>query len=289
MLPLSQAIVTVVGMGLMGGSLAKALVRGGACREVRALVRREQTAEEALKHGAAHLAGTDPEELLQPADLVVLATPVRTIQEQVKRLNRFMKPGAVMTDMGSVKAGIVKAMNGLPDHIGSVGGHPMCGKETSGLAAADPDLFQAKVWALTPSRKTDRETLLMVEALIESVGARKIVLDARSHDIAVSCISHLPYLLAATLVGVTEDTAKDRPEVWQLASSGFRDVSRIASSDLTMMIDILAANRHNAVRMLKRASRRIDRMIQLLTEKNENDLQTMLSRVRERRASMFQN
>ena len=180
-------------------------------------------------------------------------------------------------------------MNGLPDHIRAVGGHPMCGNENSGLAAADSDLFRAKVWALTPSKKTDTEAFRIVEALIESVGARKIVLDARSHDIAVSCISHLPYLLAATLVGVAEDAAKQRPEMWELAASGFRDVSRVASSDLTMMIDILAANRDNAVRMLKRASRRIDRMIQLLNEKNDDDLQTMLSRVRERRISMFQN
>jgi prephenate dehydrogenase len=273
----------------MGGSLAKALVRNGACKEVRALVRHERTAEDAVTHGAAHLSGTDPNELLQQADLVVLATPVRTITEQVTSLNRFIKPGAVMTDMGSVKTGIVEAMDGLPDHIRAIGGHPMCGKEKSGLAAADPDLFQAKVWALTPTGKTDQQALRIVEALIESVGARKIVLDARSHDIAVSCVSHLPYLLAATLVGVAEDAARDRPEIWQLAASGFRDVSRVACSDLTMMIDILAANRDNAIRMLNQASQRIDGMIQLLSENNEDDLQTVLSKVRERRASMFQN
>ena len=165
----------------------------------------------------------------------------------------------------------------------------MCGKERSGLAAADPDLFRDKVWVLTPSKKTNDEALRQVEAVIEFVGARKVILDARSHDIAVSCISHLPYLLAAALVGVAEDSARYRPELWKLAASGFRDSSRVAASDLTMMIDILAANRHNAVLMLKRAARRIERMIQLMNQKNEDDLRNMLSKVRERRMSMFQN
>ncbi len=276
-------------MGLMGGSLGKALVRGAECKEVRALVRREQAADQAVGVGAAHRAGIDPEGLLGSADLVVLASPVRTIERQVAELHRFMKPGAVMTDVGSVKTGIVKVMDALPDHLHAIGGHPMCGKERSGLAAADPDLFRDRVWVLTPSKKTNGEALRQVEAVIEFVGARKVILDARSHDIAVSCISHLPYLLAATLVGVAEDSAKHRPELWKLAAGGFRDASRVAASDLTMMIDILAANRHNTVRMLKRASRRIERMIQLMNQKNEDDLRNMLSKARERRMSMFQN
>jgi len=154
-LPLSESIVTIVGMGLMGGSLGKALVRGGACREVRALVRRDQAAAQAVAVRAAHRAGTDPEHMLESADVAVLAAPVRTIERQVTELNRFMKPGAVVTDMGSVKTGIVKVMDTLPDHLHAVGGHPMCGKEESGLAAADPDLFQDRVWILTPSKKTD--------------------------------------------------------------------------------------------------------------------------------------
>ncbi len=273
----------------MGGSLGKALVAGGACKEVRALVRREQAAEQAVAVGAAHRASTDPERILEPTDLVVLAAPVRTIERQVAELHRFMKPGATMTDMGSVKTGIVKVMDTLPDHLHAIGGHPMCGKEKSGLAEADPDLFRDKIWVLTPSKKTDSEALRPVEAMIELVGARKVILDARSHDIAVSCISHLPYLLAATLVGVAEDSARYRPELWKLAAGGFRDASRVAASDLTMMIDILAANRHNAVRMLKRAARRIERMIQLMNQKNEDDLRNMLSKVRERRLGMFQS
>ena len=121
-----------------------ALVKAGACKEVRALVRREEAVEEVLARDAAHVAGTDARQLLEEADLVVLATPVRTIEAQVSELHSFLKSGAIITDMGSVKTGIVKAMDNLPPHIRALGGHPMCGKETSGLASADPALFREK-------------------------------------------------------------------------------------------------------------------------------------------------
>jgi prephenate dehydrogenase len=273
----------------MGGSLGMALIKAAACKEVRALVRREAAIEEVLARGAAHVAGKDVRPLLEETDLLVLATPVRTIESQVPELHRFLKSGAVITDMGSVKTGIVKAMDNLPPHIRALGGHPMCGKETSGLASADPALFQDKVWVLTPSKRTDSVALSLAEAITEAVGAHRMVMDAEKHDAAVSCISHLPYVLAAALVEVAKDAAPELPEIWELAADGFRDTSRIAASDLTMMIDILAANRENVLRMLQRASGSIDRIVGLITEKNNDGLRNMLSDIRDRRMQMFQN
>ena len=288
-MPLASTIVTIVGMGLMGGSLGMALVKAAACKEVRALVRREEAVEEVLASGAAHIAGADARRLLEDADLLVLATPVRTIETQVSELHRFLESGATITDMGSVKAGIVKAMDNLPLHARALGGHPMCGKETSGLAAADPALFQDRIWVLTPSKRTDPVALSLVEAMIEAVGARRMVMDAEKHDAAVSCVSHLPYVLAAALMEVAKDAATDLPEIWELAADGFRDTSRVAASDLTMMIDILAANRKNVLSMLHRASEGIDRIVGLMTEKNDEELRNVLSGVRDRRARMFQS
>ena len=288
-MPLASTIVTIVGMGLMGGSLGMALVKAAACKEVRALVRREEAVEEVLASGAAHIAGADARRLLEDADLLVLATPVRTIETQVSELHRFLESGATITDMGSVKAGIVKAMDNLPLHTRALGGHPMCGKETSGLAAADPALFQDRIWVLTPSKRTDPVALSLVEAMIEAVGARRMVMDAEKHDAAVSCVSHLPYVLAAALMEVAKDAATDLPEIWELAADGFRDTSRVAASDLTMMIDILAANRKNVLSMLHRASEGIDRIVGLMTEKNDEELRNVLSGVRDRRARMFQS
>jgi prephenate dehydrogenase len=284
---LPDARITIVGLGLMGGSLGKALVRAAACRQVNGLVRREAAAKEAVAVGAAHIAGTDPQLLLGEADLVVLATPARTIEEQISTLFPFMKTGAVITDMGSVKRNIMTAMEQLPSHIEAVGGHPMCGKETPGLQASDPDLFRGKVWVLVRATQTNPPALGLVEELVRTVGAQPLFMAADDHDLTAACVSHLPYLLAATLVAVAEETARERPEVWTLASSGFRDTSRVAGGDLTMMMDILAANRDSVLQMLEKAQRIIKGFTRSMAGQDESGLHKALSDIHDRRASMF--
>ncbi len=284
---LSDATITIVGLGLMGGSLGKALVSAGACRQVTGLVRREAAAQEAVALGAAHFAGTDPQALLGDADLVVFATPVRTIEQQISTLLPFMKTGAVITDMGSVKRNILKAMEQLPAHIGAIGGHPMCGKETSGLQASDPNLFRGKIWVLVRANQTVPQALGLVEELVRIVGAQPLFMAAEDHDLTAACVSHLPYLLAAALVAVAEETARERPEVWSLASSGFRDTSRVAGGDLTMMMDILAANRDSVLQMLEKAQETIKGFTRSMTNHDEAGLRKALSHIRDRRASMF--
>jgi len=284
---LPEATVAIVGAGLMGGSLGKALVSARSCKRVVGLVRRPEAAREAVQLQAADAADTDPGAVLGEADLVVLAAPVRTIEEQVLTLHPYLKPGAVLTDMGSVKRGVVQAMAELPPHVHPVGGHPMCGKETPGIRAADPLLFKDKVWVLTPLERSYPEAVTACMQLIAAVGARPIVMDAAEHDATVACISHLPYLLASSLVGVAEAVASEKPRVWDLASSGFRDTSRVAAGDLTMMMDILRSNDDNVVEMLKRAKRQIDRFIGLLEYRDDDRLRNVLAAIRERRAPMF--
>jgi prephenate dehydrogenase len=273
----------------MGGSLGKALIRARACKEVRAAVRRKEAAVEAVASKAAHVADTDLESLVSDSDLVVVSTPVRTIEKQVPDLGRLMKAGAVMTDMGSVKRSIVQAMEELPSHVSAIGGHPMCGKETPGLGAADPDLFQGKIWVLTPLERPDGHASKLVADLAVSVGAKTVIMNADDHDTIAACISHLCYLMASTLVGVAEDTSTDLPDVWTLASSGFRDTSRVAGGDLTMMTDIIASNRDNVCRMLIKARDRIDRLLKLIEDGDEQGLLDQLQKVRKRRIAMYQD
>jgi prephenate dehydrogenase len=271
----------------MGGSLGMALVRGRACKEVRALTRRSAATDEIVAAKAADKAGTDPQQMLSDADLIVFASPVRTIQRQIRTLHPLMKAGAVVTDMGSVKRGIVEAMDRLPSGIFAVGGHPMCGKETPGLGSADPGLFEKKVWVLTPCGKTADPALRLVEEMVAAVGAVPTVMDADRHDRAVACVSHLAHLMAAVLVAVAEDAAGDLPEVWELAASGFRDTTRVAASDLVMMVDILSTNRENVLQMLGGARRQMARIGRLLEEEDETGLLELLSAVRSRRMGMF--
>ncbi|MGO9571275.1 MAG: prephenate dehydrogenase [Desulfomonilaceae bacterium] len=284
---LSDATITIVGLGLMGGSLGKALVSGGACRQVRGLVRRQAAAQEAVALGAVHLAGTDSQQLLAEADLVVFSTPVLTIERQISTHHQFMEAGAIITDMGSVKRNIMQAMEQLPPQIRAVGGHPMCGKETPGLQASDPDLFRGKAWVLTRANRTDPDALELIEEMIRVVGAQPLLMSADDHDLIAACVSHLPYLLAATLVAVAEETALEKPDVWNLASSGFRDTSRVAGGDLTMMMDILAANKDSVLHMLETAQRIMRAFTRSMVDNDEAGLRAALSHVHDRRASMF--
>jgi prephenate dehydrogenase len=286
---LAESTVAIVGLGLMGGSLGMALVRAGACREVRAIVRREEATEAALAAGAAHRADTRPEKLLADADLLVLATPVRTIQEQVSQMARYLKDGAVLTDLGSVKRNVIQAMADLPPHIHPVGGHPMCGKEVSGLDAADPDLFHDHVWVVTPLDRTPSLAMALVGEMVEVLGARPVIMAAQTHDTIVACISHLPYMLATALVSVAEDVSADLPAVWTLAAGGFRDTSRIAASDVTMMMDILAANNDQVRTMLVRARDSIQEFIDLLESGDLGTLSRKVQVTRDRRRGMFQS
>lgn len=284
---LANSTITIVGLGLMGGSLGKALCRSGICGEVRALVRNENAVGRAVAAGAAHVAGPNTEQMISGTDILVLCSPVCTIEKQVTEFHRFLHPGSIVTDMGSVKKNIVQAMNFLPEGIRSVGGHPMCGKEISGLSASDPDLFKNKFWVLTPTNSTDSAVLDVMEQMIVELGAKTVVMDADTHDAVVASISHLPYLLAGTLVAVAEEVSSELPNVWTLASSGFRDTSRVAAGNLEMMIDILSSNKSNIVQMLTRASGRLNILIELLTREDFPKLKELLTEVRERRMSLF--
>ncbi|MBI4963758.1 MAG: prephenate dehydrogenase/arogenate dehydrogenase family protein [Desulfomonile tiedjei] len=288
-LTLSKTSIAIVGMGLMGGSLGKALVKHRACREVRALVRRPMAARQAVASGAAHIAGTDPQQILADAHIVVFATPVRTIEKQIGSLKGFLKPGAVVTDLGSVKKGVASVMEDLPDGIFAVGGHPMCGKESSGLAEADPDLFAGKVWVLVPLKNSNTGAMKLINELVSVVGARSVKMNAPEHDEVVACISHLPYLLATTLVSVAEETSKDQPSIWNLASSGFRDTSRVAAGDLSMMMDIMAANRANITRSVEKALRHLEVVRQSLVSGDEKILRDLCSDARDRRLQLFKD
>lgn len=237
---LSSATVAIVGLGLMGGSLAMSL--RGKCRHIIGVARRPETAQLALEMGAVDTASCDLEAVTD-ADIVVLATPVRQILATIPQVGTIMRPGTLLMDLGSAKTQVVEAMNALPEGIAAMGGHPMCGKETGGLESADANLFRGATFVLTPTARTTSDAMLLSHELVNATGATPFVLDAERHDRGVATISHLPYLLAASLMHVeTEANAQD-DATGRLASSGFRDTSRLAASSLDMMLDILLTNR----------------------------------------------
>ena len=278
--------VSIVGLGLMGGSLGLALRERCPGVRVVGVARRPEVAEQAVRLGAADAATTSLAEGVADADLVVLATPVRTLIQQIPEVAGYMRPGAVLTDMGSTKSAVMRVMAQLPWQVQPVGGHPMCGKEVAGLDAAEATLYQGATWPITPLERTNPQATAGVRAMVELVGGRPVLLEPDRHDRLVAAISHLPYLLAVALVGVADEIASEDDLVWALAASGFRDTSRLAASDLAMMLDILATNRRYVAAMAGRFHRRLGQLITAL-EAGEaaegTDLRPHLEEARQRR------
>jgi len=281
---LENARVAIVGLGLMGGSLAGALREQNACREVVGIARREETIREALRRGFIDWGTCDLAQGVEHANLIVLATPVRTILNLIPQVGSLAPPGCLLMDLGSTKARIVQAMEALPPRIQAIGGHPMCGKEVSGIEAAEADLFEGTIFVLTPLRQSSGQALrrtsaqALAQELVKAVGARPLVMDAERHDRLVAAISHLPYLLSVGLVATAQEIATEDELVWELAASGFRDTTRLAASDVTMMLDILLTNRQTVGEMLSRFARQLDAIAHLLEADDEQALKLKLQK-----------
>jgi prephenate dehydrogenase len=251
------------------------------------LVRRPEAAAEAERAGVVDLATTEPAEALAEADLVIFSTPVRVIVDQLKTYGPLYKSGAVITDMGSTKQEIVRAMAGLPERVQPLGSHPMCGKEMAGLAAAEATLYEAAPWILTPLPRTSPAALALVRELALAVGARPRELAADRHDRLVAAISHLPYTLATGLMLAAQQVAEDDPVVWEVAASGFRDTSRVAASDVTMMLDILLTNQAAVGHMLSTAQEYLTQLARSIAAGDEAALKPLLERAAQQRKRLY--
>jgi len=284
---LADAHVAIVGLGLMGGSLAAALSARRACRRIVGIARRPSTLSTALALRIIHQGETNLAQGVREADLVVLATPVRDILARLAEIGPLLKPGCVLLDVGSTKRAICQAMESLPPHVQPVGGHPMCGKETSGLAMAEPDLYQDRVFVLSPLARTAPEALALAEEMVRAVGARPLLLDPIRHDALVAAISHLPYLLSVALVQSAERLSEGDALLWALAASGFRDTSRLAAGSVEMMLDILITNREPILAALEVAQGELAALAALLAQQDFSALQAKLEAARRRRMEVF--
>lgn len=282
---LGDAQVTIVGLGLMGASLAGALA--GQCRRVVGVARREEIVAHAVAHGLVDAGTTDLAEGVRRADIVILATPVRVILRMLSTMGSMLPVGCLLMDLGSTKAQIVGAMEQLPDHVQVLGGHPMCGKEISGIEAADPALYRGRTFILTPLARTSAGALALGDALVRAIGARPLVLEAERQDFLVATVSHLPYMLACALVATADATTSADPAAWEIVAGGFRDTSRVAGSDVTMMTDILFTNQAEVLKSVRTFQAQLGELARLLESGDEVALETRLGALRDERRRMF--
>lgn len=247
---LDQCVMAILGLGLMGGSLALAL--RGKCAALLGVDPDPQTVELALERRVVDQASVSPHDLLSQADVVVLAAPVGAILTLLRALPDLHPGAAVVLDLGSTKGEILRVMDSLPSRFDPLGGHPMCGKEKATLAHAEAGLYRDAPFALAPLDRTTPRARSLADQLVQAVGARPLWIDAETHDRWVAATSHLPYLLANTLAAATPLDA--RP----LVGPGLRSTARLAPASLTMMVDILATNRANVLAAVQRYRQILD-------------------------------
>jgi prephenate dehydrogenase len=282
---LADCRIAIVGLGLMGGSLALA-VRGH-CREIVGVD--SNPAAVAFARDRAIVDRASEFDSALDCDLLILASPVRSILAQLAALSGHgtddSRPPVVVLDLGSTKSEIVAAMQVIPPRFDPVGGHPMCGKEVSGVAQAEADLFRDKTFVLTPLARTSRLALARAHALVETIGAVPLVLPAERHDALAAVSSHLPYVVAATLMRAA--LSLDDAQMWQMAASGFRDTTRLAESDLTMMTDILLTNRAAILDALGHYRRELEALMTVIDKGDPQALRAALASAQSKRASLF--
>jgi prephenate dehydrogenase len=234
--------LAIVGVGLLGGSVAKAARLGGLARRIVGVGRDPERLRPAVEDGTLDTAVTDLDAGVREADVILLAAPVLAIEGLLEQVGRAAPTGAVVTDVGSTKRNIVRAAErlyaGRP--LAFVGSHPLAGSEQSGYKVARVDLFQGATVVVTPTETTELAALKRTTEFWEALGARVTSLDPETHDRTVAAISHLPHLVACALV---DGARRVEPAALELAARGFRDTTRIAAGDPDMWTEIFLANR----------------------------------------------
>ncbi len=277
--------LAIVGVGLLGGSVAKAVRAGGLAREIVGVGRDEARLGTALRDGALDRVTTDLDAGVSDADFVLLAVPVLAVEALLPRVWWAAPDGATVTDVASTKAGIVRVADQLAARraLAFVGSHPMAGSERSGYGVARADLFRAATVIVTPTDRTEPRAVKAVTEFWEAMGARVSALDALTHDQAVAAISHLPHLVACALVdGVT----RFEPAAVELAARGFKDTTRIAASDPDVWTEIFLANRAALATSLDAFRRALAELERCVTRGSAAELRAALARIKAAREAM---
>ena len=273
--------IAIIGLGLIGGSMGLSL-RKKADLEVVGFARRGETASRALELGAVDRTEGDLLAAVRDADLVLIATPVMAMKDIMAKIGESLDKGCIVTDVASTKAQVMGwAEERLPSWISFVGGHPMAGKETSGIEAADADLFIGCTYCLMPQRSATKEAIDKVEGLVRQIEAKPIFIDASEHDMLVAAVSHLPMVISSALVSMaTKSSSWD--DMSKLAATGYRDLTRLASGSPEMSRDICLTNREFILRWIDEYSEELEKFRHLISEGSE-ELGEAFLQARERR------
>ena len=274
--------LTIVGAGLIGGSLCLAAKERELAKQVTALVRRPQSVEQCQALEIAHDVTIEASDAINDADLIVLCTPVASMVDLVKSWLPVLKEGAVVTDVGSTKKQLVDELTPLIAEKGSyfVGSHPMAGSAQTGPNAARADLFEGSVCVLTPGQNTDSDALQLVNQFWEGLGSQSIITSVEEHDQLVARCSQLPHLLSSALAKIVLSPRHGELQR-RLCATGFRDMSRLAAGSPVMWRDIVSSNREAILDVIDEFFEELGQLREIITADSKEDIKSWLSEAKQ--------
>ena len=261
--------ISIIGVGLIGGSLGLALKEKNPNFKI-AGIDKQEIIEKAITRGAIDKGTVNLEEGIKEADIVIIATPVKTILDLLPKINPFLKRGCLVTDTGSTKGQVVERANEvLSKDVFFIGGHPMAGSEKYGIEEADSHLFQDKTYILTPTKKSNLIATEKIFSLIKMIDANRLILDPLEHDRIVSAVSHLPQIIAVSLINAIGELAirGNNNNYFKAIGGGFRDMTRIALSPCKIWEDICDTNQENILKMIQE----FRNYLEVIEDKLKND------------------
>jgi prephenate dehydrogenase len=279
--------VAIVGVGLIGGSLAISMREKGLAGEIIGVGRGLANLEKALKLGVVDSFTHDISQAVKDADLVVVAVPVVSSIDIIREALGSMKSGALLTDVGSVKGALIDEIEcAIPDGVDVVWGHPIAGTEHSGVEAAFSGLYDGKITVITPTKNSSVPALEAVTFIWESAGSEVLLMDAQAHDEILGAVSHLPHIAAFSLVNAIADLEDDRGDILRFSAGGFRDFTRIASSSPKMWRDICALNSTSLLSVIEGFQKSLTKLKALIEDKDFDALEADFLRAKELRDSL---
>ena len=278
--------MVIIGVGLIGGSLALVCREKGIVSEVVGVGRSEKNLQDAIALKAIDRYTFKAEDAVKGADIIILAAPVRSLVRLAREIAPHLKAGAIVTDVGSVKGPLTEIEDILPQGTYFVAGHPIAGKEKSGVTAAFSQLFQNSKCILTPTSKTNPDAVNTVQKMWEAVGAKVLRMTPEVHDHVFAAVSHLPHVIAYALVNTLLDLENESDGIISYSAGGFRDFTRIAASHPEMWRDICLMNKHNILEMLERYERSIAKIKLLIQSDDADGLYNEFERARQVREKL---
>ena len=282
--------MALIGIGLIGSSLAQAARQRGLVKEIAISTRSEATLQRAEELGLGDSYSVDAAVAVEGADLVILCVPVGANEAIAKWIAPALKKGAILTDAGSTKGSVVEQVAPhVPEGVHFIPGHPIAGTEQSGPDAGFPTLFDQRWCILTPPENTDQDALEKLKAFWQGCGSDVDLMDPKHHDLVLAIVSHLPHVIAYNIVGTADDLeAVTKSEVIKYSASGFRDFTRLAASDPTMWRDVCLNNKDAILEMLARFSEDLSALQRAIRWGDGDKLFDMFERTRSIRRSIIE-